>query len=117
MATLGGGQRNMDIDYVRMRDPADGDADLSSALGGQLVDEHRALASSADADQPSDVRLTRTSSPHLGNRGARKDNLYRAVQRLFKNAKQQRCPPLQRDERASIEDEPSHAAWPGRPAC
>jgi hypothetical protein len=37
VATFGGSQRDMDVDDVRMRGPADSDADFPGSLGGQLV--------------------------------------------------------------------------------
>jgi len=45
-------------------------------------------SAAARADQPADIRLAGTAPPHLGNHGARKDDLDRAAQRLIKNAEQ-----------------------------
>src|SRR5260370_40420256 len=116
MASLSGGHRDVDVDDVRMRDPADRDADLLRALVGQLIDDHRAASLAACADQAAHVRLARAAPPHLSYHGTRQDYLDRAVQRLIEDAEHERHPPVPRDERACAEDEPSHAACPALPA-
>src|SRR5260221_3231132 len=94
---------------------ADRDADLLRTLGGQLIDDHRAVSPAACADQPADVRLARATPPHLSDHGARQYYLDRATQRLLEDAEQQRRPPLQGDEGTRVENESSHAACPALP--